>query len=97
MGDYLKKEFGDRCTTFGFAIYKGTFSANDKQGIGTYALQEAPKNSLEYRLNSFGKNLLFFPHFVDTMLVDVFYIFESIIIFHFPSNFFSQTRIYFPS
>lgn len=68
MGDYLKKEFGDRCKTFGFTIYKGTFSANGKQGIGTYALQEAPKNSLEYLLNSFGKNLLFFPYFVDTKI-----------------------------
>jgi len=57
MGDYLKKEFGDRYTTFGFAIYKGTFSANGKQGMGTYTLQEAPKNSLEYLLNSFGKDL----------------------------------------
>lgn len=57
MGDYLKKEFGDRYTTFGFAIYNGTFSANGKQGIGTYTLQEAPKNSLEYLLNSFGIKL----------------------------------------
>lgn len=97
MGDYLKKEFGDRCKTFGFTIYKGTFSANSKQEIGTYALQEAAKNSLEYLMNSFGKDLFFFTHFANTMLGDVFYIFESIIIFHFPSKCFSQTRIYFPS
>lgn len=39
MGDYLKKEFGDRYTTFRFAIYKGTFSPNGKQGTGTYLIK----------------------------------------------------------
>ena len=55
MGAQLVQKLGDDYTTFGFAFFDGSYTANGSKGITTYDGIQAYRGSLEYLLNQLNK------------------------------------------
>ena len=51
MGEYLKNALSEDYVTFGFAFFKGNFTAYGNEGLTTYKAEDAYPGTLEYLLD----------------------------------------------